>query len=86
MTPDALLERHPRETLRWLRQRLGQGQLAFALHLGVSQTSVGAWESRRQAIVPHHRERLAALLAPHLATDEGVAFLRSLEHGEASEA
>ena len=85
MTPDELLRLYPRETLRWLRRRLGLSQVALALDLGVSTAAVGWWESRRQGISPTHRARLAALLAPHLATPEGAAFARSLGRGEASE-
>jgi hypothetical protein len=43
------------------------------------------WEAGRYGISPDRREQLAGLLAPHLATPEGQAFVRSLEHGEASE-
>ena len=35
MPPDELLRRYPRETLRWLRGRLGADQVAFARQLGV---------------------------------------------------
>ena len=44
----------------------------------------GAVGSRaRYAISPQYRARLAALLAPHLATPEGEAFVQSLGRGEA---
>ena len=82
MTPDELLRLYPRETLRWLRRRLGLSQLAFALHLEVSSTTLGRWEARRHGISDAHRAQLAALLAPHLATPEGAAFARSLGRGE----
>ena len=78
MTPDELLRRHPRETLRFLRGRLGLSQETFAERVGVGTQTVAGWESRRQNISPANRERLAALLAPHLATPEGAAFARSL--------
>ena len=81
MTPDELLRLYPRETLRWLRRRLGRSQLALALDWGVSTAAVGWWESRRQGISPEHRAQIAALLAPHLATPEGQAFARSLGRG-----
>ncbi len=86
MTPDELLRLYPRETLRWLRRRLGLSQEAFAEHIGVSPKTVVGWESRRQSIGTPNRARLAALLAPHLATPEGEAFARSLGRGEVSEA
>ncbi len=79
MTPDELLQRYPRETLRWLRRRLGRSQLQFVLEMGVGATTLGSWEARRQGISDAHRAQLAALLAPHLATPEGVAFVRSLD-------
>ena len=82
MDADELLLLHPRETLRWLRGRLGLSQLALALELDVGCGSVSGWESRRSPISPQHRARLAALLAPHLATPEGRAFARSLGRGE----
>jgi transcriptional regulator with XRE-family HTH domain len=85
MTPDELLRLYPRETLRWLRRRLGLSQLRFALDLGVSPTTLGSWEARRHGLSDAQRARLAALLAPHLATPEGEAFARSLGRGEASE-
>ena len=78
MTPEELLRRYPRETLRWLRGRLGVSQLKFALDLGVSPTTLGSWEARRHGIGDQHRAQLLALLAPHLATPEGEAFARSL--------
>jgi transcriptional regulator with XRE-family HTH domain len=82
-TPDELLRRSPRETLRWLRGRLGLSQEAFAERVDVQQHTVASWESHRRSISPPHRERLAALLAAHLATPEGEAFVRSLgEPGE----
>ena len=77
MTPDELLRRYPRETLRWLRRRLQLSQLDFALQVGVSPRAVGSWESRRYGLSDEHRAQLAALLAPHLATPEGAAFARS---------
>ena len=81
MTPDELLRLYPRETLCWLRRRLGLSQQAFAERIDVRPDTVGAWESRRHGIGPDHRARLAALLAPHLATPEGEAFARSLGRG-----
>ena len=77
MTADELLRLYPRETLRWLRRRVGLSQLDFALHLGVSSTTLGSWEARRHGIAEEHRARLSALLAPHLATPEGQAFIQS---------
>jgi transcriptional regulator with XRE-family HTH domain len=81
MTPEELLRLYPRETLRWLRGRLGRSQLQFALDLGVGPTTIGGWEARRHAISDAHRAWLATLLAPHLATPEGQAFARSLGRG-----
>ena len=81
MTPDELLRRYPRETLRWLRRRLGRSQLRFALDLGVSPTTLGNWEARRHGLSDAHRAQLAPLLAPHLATSEGESFIQSLGRG-----
>ncbi len=86
MTPDELLRRYPRETLRWLRGRLSVSQPGLATRVGVTPQTVAVWEARRKALAPHNRARLAALLAPHLATPEGEAFAGSLGRGEASEA
>ena len=83
MTPEELLRLYPRETLRWLRGRLGLSQLAFAVSLRVSVSALGSWEERRVAISPRYRARLAALLAPYLATPAGEAFARSLTAGDA---
>jgi DNA-binding transcriptional regulator YiaG len=81
MTPDELLQRYPRETLRWLRGRLGLSQLAFALRVEAEPTTVARWERGRGRIsLPHHR-RLVPLLAPHLATAEGRAWLAALQAG-----
>jgi transcriptional regulator with XRE-family HTH domain len=82
MTPDELLRRYPRETLRWLRGRLGVSQLDLALDLGTDVGSVSRWETGRSAIGPTNRRRLAALLAPQLATEAGAAFLTSLGEEE----
>ncbi len=38
MTPEELLRRYPRETLRWLRRRLGRSQLQFALETNLART------------------------------------------------
>ena len=85
MTPEELLRLYPRETLRWLRGRLGLSRLGFVLYLGVSSSALGNWEARRHGIAEEHRARLVALLAPHLATPEGEAFARSLGRGAANE-
>ena len=82
MTPDELLRHHPRETLRWLRGRLGLSQMAFAERIAVSPQTLGAWEARLRTMGSASRARLAELLAPHLATPEGAAFARSLGRGE----
>ncbi len=82
MTPDDLLRLYPRETLRWLRRRLALGQIDPALRLGVSTAAVGWWESGRRGITPAHQAQIIALLAPHLTTPEGEAFVRSLGRGE----
>ena len=82
MTPDELLRRYPRQTLRWLRRRLGLDQPAFAALVGVARQTVGAWEARHQGIAPANRQRIEPLLASRLATPEGEAFARSLGRGE----
>ena len=82
LTPDALLLRYPRATLRFLRRRLGLSQEAFAAHLGASRETVESWESRGRAIEPRYQRRLLPLLARHLATPEGEAFARSLGRDE----
>ena len=84
MTPDALLRPHPRETLRWLRRRLGLSQLHLADVLDVSHTTVSRWETQHHARSPRHRAQLAARLAPHLATPAEQAVARSLGRGEAA--
>jgi transcriptional regulator with XRE-family HTH domain len=81
MTPEELLRLYPRETLRWLRGRLGLSQMTLAFELGTGNGVVSGWELRRSAPSPAHRERLVALLAPQLATPEGEAFVRSLGRG-----
>jgi len=81
MTPDELLRRYPRETLRWLRRRLGLSQLGLALELELGSSTVSAWEAHHQGISPQHRAALAALLAPHLATAAGAAFLAARDGG-----
>ena len=79
MTPDELLRRYPRETLRWLRGRLGLSQPGLGTHVGVVPQTVAAWEARRRAIGPVSRARLTSLLAPYLATSQGAAFVRALD-------
>jgi len=81
MTPEELLRLYPRETLRWLRGRLGLTQLNLALELGTDVASVSRWETDRLPIGPRNRARLAALLTPQLATDAGTAFLATLDGG-----
>ena|SRR5690349_12725215 len=86
MMPEELLRRYPRETLRWLRGRLGLSQLDLAIQLGTTGKTVGRWEARTYAISPAYRTRLVERLAPQLATPEGAAFARSLGRGEAPQA
>jgi transcriptional regulator with XRE-family HTH domain len=85
MPPDELLRLYPRETLRWLRDRLGQSQLAVAERVGTDLKTVSEWERQRRAISRRKRAQLAALLAPHPATPEGEAFAQSRGRGEANE-
>ena len=85
MTPDELLRLHPRETLRWLRGRLGLSDEAFAARLRANGSTVAGWERGSRTIAPGRRAWLAALLAPHLATPEGEAFARSLGRGAGGE-
>jgi DNA-binding transcriptional regulator YiaG len=82
MTADDVLRRYPGETLRWLRGRLVVSQEVLAGYLGTSAETIARWEDGRHAVSPAHRARLAALLAPHLATPEGEAFAGSLGRGE----
>jgi hypothetical protein len=82
MTPEELLRRYPRETLRWLRRRLGMGWPDLTQYLRTTLGTVAAREARGAGIAPLRRAHLAALLAPHLATPEGAAFARSLGRGE----
>jgi hypothetical protein len=82
MAPDELLRQYPRETLRWLRQRMRLTQLALSLELDAYESVVGQWEARAYPIAPAYRARLATLLLPHLATPEGEAFAASLGRGE----
>lgn len=79
MTPDELLDHSPREVLLWLRGRLGYERVDLAELIGVSVANVVAWETRRRAVAPYHRDRLAPLIAPHLATDEGGEWLQALQ-------
>jgi transcriptional regulator with XRE-family HTH domain len=81
MTPEELLRLYPRETLRWLRGRLGLSQIALARRIGASFNTVANWESRRYAPSPAYREQLVDLLTVHLATPEGAAFVGSLGRG-----
>ena len=86
MTADELLRRYPRETLRWLRGRRSLTQEGLAALVPVGPATLASWERGRSTIRQvRPRRRLAALLAPHLATPEGEAFARSLGRGEASE-
>ena len=76
MTPEELLRRYPRETLRWLRGRLGLTRETFADGLGVAAGTIQKWEVGRP-IGAETRRRLAIVLERHLATPEGAAFARS---------
>jgi transcriptional regulator with XRE-family HTH domain len=83
MTPEDLLRLYPRETLRWLRGRLGLTQQGFGLRLGIRRETIAAWEGGRDPIARPYLPQLAQLLAPHLATPEGEAFAQSLGRGTA---
>ena len=82
MSPDWLLQRHPAETIRWLRARLGLSRRALATRLEVSVEHVSRWENGRSRIVLAHHRRLVPLLAPRLATQDGVDFVQSLADRE----
>ena len=77
MTPEELLRRYPRETLRWLRRRLGLSQFAFAEHIGAATETVANWETGRARPSLRYHQRIVRRLAPHLATPEGQAWLRA---------
>jgi transcriptional regulator with XRE-family HTH domain len=77
MPPDTVLQRYPAEAIRWLRARLGLSRVAFAQRLGVGTKSVAHWEQGRRVGLTAHR-RIVPLLARHLMTTEGAAFVRSL--------
>ena len=77
MTPDELLRHHPRQTLRWLRRRLGMSRPDLARSLRSTTETVSAWEERGTTLAPLDRDRIAALLAPHLATSAGAAVARA---------
>jgi transcriptional regulator with XRE-family HTH domain len=81
MTPDELLLLYPRETLRWLRRRLGMSRADLARYLQATTAPVADWEAGAMVIAPLYHARIAALLAPHLATPEGEAFVHSLARG-----
>ncbi len=53
-SPEELLRRYPRATLRWLRGRLGLSHEAFAAHLGASPETVAGWEALGRAIAPQY--------------------------------
>ena len=78
MTPDEVVQRYPREAVRWLRGRLGLDRQAFTQRLAVAPPTVRAWEEGTRPLSPYLRRRVAALLAPHLHTDEGRAWLATL--------
>ena len=79
LTPDDLLRLYPRETLRWLRARLGLSQAGLATLVVAAPATVASWENGRSTVRrARNRRRLAGLLAPRLATPEGKAFARSL--------
>ena len=80
-SPDEVLRRYPRATLRWLRGRLRLSPEAFAAHLGTSSETVAGWEALGRAIPLDHQRRILPLLTRHLATPEGEAFIQSLRHG-----
>ena len=85
MTPDGVLQRYPRETVRWLRGRLGLTQLVFAARVGTSIKTVQGWEQGRTRIgLPYH-QRLVRLLVPHLHTEAGRAWLATLGEERASD-
>jgi transcriptional regulator with XRE-family HTH domain len=78
MSPDMVLQRYPDKVLPWLRGRLGLTRRDFAERIGVTETGVARWERGRNPIsLPAHR-RIVLLLARHLMTAEGAAFVRSL--------
>jgi DNA-binding transcriptional regulator YiaG len=57
---------------------------AFAARLGAHPATVAGWEALGRAIGPQDQRRLLPLLARHLATPEGEAFLQSLRRGAAA--
>jgi transcriptional regulator with XRE-family HTH domain len=81
MTPEELLDRHPREGLRFLRQRLRLTQAEFAVRVGVAPKTVARWETGEARMAPLHARRVFALLAPALATPEGEVLTRLLGRG-----
>jgi hypothetical protein len=82
VTPEELLRRRPRETVRRLLRRLGPGQRGLGRLIGADSRGVAGWEAGQHTISPRYRGRLAALLAPHRATSEGAAFGAPLGQAE----
>lgn len=78
MTADEVVQRYPGEAVRWLRGRLGLSRQAFTQRLAVESSTVRAWEAGIRPLSPYLRRRVAAKLAPHLATAAGQAWLRTL--------
>ena len=85
MLADYVLQRHPDRVLPWLRARLGLSRAALAQRLGTEAKVVARWEAGRARISLRYHRPLVRLLAPHLATEEGVAFVESIGRGESLE-
>jgi hypothetical protein len=82
MTPEELLRLYPRETLRWLRGRLGLSQPEMGALVAAAPMTVASWENGRSTVrLARNRRRIVPLLASHLATPEGAAFVQSLGCG-----
>jgi len=79
MDPYRLLMLHPGETLPWLRRQLRLNRRAFAAWLGVPESVVTHWERRDSDIPRVFHLRLVPLLERYLATEEGRAFVQSLD-------
>ena len=86
MNPYHLLARYPGETLPWLRRQLRLSQRAFAAWLGVPPAAVARWEQGTSDIPLNFRQRLVPLVARYLATEEGRAWLATLDEERHREA
>lgn len=64
------------ECLKFLREKMGWTQLTLALEIGVSESTIGNWESLKKEISPDKKNLVRICVAMKLKYEVAIAFIK----------